>query len=110
MAAGVTDMAVKVPPLSTAPKAGPWTTSREPASLWRADIDGNNVTHMYMTPLLNCLVVVLVLFQASWHFIEQSLMPDNICISDIRNDICESLIGFSECIDDKVNSNKLILW
>ncbi|XP_062279394.1 protein LYRIC-like [Scomber scombrus] len=40
VAASVTDMAVKVPSLSTAPKAGPWTTSREqPASLWRADID-----------------------------------------------------------------------
>ncbi|XP_023274391.1 protein LYRIC-like isoform X1 [Seriola lalandi dorsalis] len=37
--AGVTDMAVKVPAHSVAPKSGPWTTSREPVSLWRADID-----------------------------------------------------------------------
>ncbi|XP_042281024.1 protein LYRIC-like [Thunnus maccoyii] len=39
VAAGVTDMAVKVPSLTAAPKTGPWTTSREPASLWRAEID-----------------------------------------------------------------------
>lgn len=39
VAAGVTDMAVKVPAPTVAPKTGPWTTSREPASLWRADID-----------------------------------------------------------------------
>ncbi|XP_032374111.1 protein LYRIC isoform X1 [Etheostoma spectabile] len=37
--AGVTDMAVKVPAPTVASKTGPWTTSREPASLWRADID-----------------------------------------------------------------------
>ncbi|KAM6936207.1 protein LYRIC-like isoform 2-T2 [Lycodopsis pacificus] len=35
VAAAVTDAAVKVP----APKTGPWTTSREPASLWGAEID-----------------------------------------------------------------------
>ncbi|GLD48677.1 protein LYRIC-like protein [Lates japonicus] len=34
--AGVTDMAVKVP---AAAKIGPWTTSREPVSLWRSEID-----------------------------------------------------------------------
>ncbi|XP_040901135.1 protein LYRIC-like [Toxotes jaculatrix] len=37
--AGVTDMAVKVSAHSVAPKTGPWTTSREPVSLWRAEID-----------------------------------------------------------------------
>ncbi|XP_068590670.1 protein LYRIC-like [Cebidichthys violaceus] len=37
VAAAVTDMAVKVP--APAPKTGPWTTSREPASLWGAEID-----------------------------------------------------------------------
>ncbi|XP_075952679.1 protein LYRIC-like isoform X2 [Anarhichas minor] len=35
VAAAVSDAAVKVP----APKTGPWTTSREPASLWGAEID-----------------------------------------------------------------------
>lgn len=56
VAAGVTDMAVKVPPRTAAPKSGPWTTNRPPASLWRAGIDGKNVT----TLLFNCLVFVLV--------------------------------------------------
>ncbi|XP_041798371.1 protein LYRIC-like isoform X2 [Chelmon rostratus] len=37
VAAGVTDVAVKVPAHSVVPKTGPWTTSREP--LWSADID-----------------------------------------------------------------------
>lgn len=41
--AAVTDMAVKVPTHSVVPKTGPWTTSREPASLWGGDIDGKNV-------------------------------------------------------------------
>ncbi|TMS10658.1 protein LYRIC isoform X1 [Larimichthys crocea] len=39
--AAVTDMAVKVPTHSVVPKTGPWTTSREPASLWGGDIDGS---------------------------------------------------------------------
>ncbi|XP_078109896.1 protein LYRIC [Sander vitreus] len=39
VAAGVTDMAVKVPAPTVASKTVPWTTSREPASLWRAEID-----------------------------------------------------------------------
>lgn len=43
MAAGVTDMAVKVPAHNVAPKTGPWTTSRETASVLRAEIDGKNV-------------------------------------------------------------------
>lgn len=34
-----TDMAVKVPAHSAAPKSGPWTTSRDQASLWRSGID-----------------------------------------------------------------------
>lgn len=38
-AAAVTDIAVKVPAPTAAPKTGPWTTSREPASLWRGEID-----------------------------------------------------------------------
>ncbi|XP_071325346.1 protein LYRIC-like isoform X2 [Trachinotus anak] len=37
--AGVTDMPVKVPARSVAPKSGPWTNSREPVSMWRAEID-----------------------------------------------------------------------
>ncbi|XP_074510684.1 protein LYRIC-like isoform X1 [Sebastes fasciatus] len=39
VAAGVTDMAVKVPAPTVAPKTGPWTTTREPASLWKAEMD-----------------------------------------------------------------------
>ncbi|XP_031178588.1 protein LYRIC-like isoform X1 [Sander lucioperca] len=39
VAAGVTDMAVKVLTPTVASKTVPWTTSREPASLWRAEID-----------------------------------------------------------------------
>lgn len=39
VAAGVTDMAVKVPAHNVAPKTGPWTTSRETASVLRAEID-----------------------------------------------------------------------
>uniref|UniRef100_A0A3P8SFN8 Metadherin a n=1 Tax=Amphiprion percula TaxID=161767 RepID=A0A3P8SFN8_AMPPE len=35
----VTDMAVKVPAHTVAPNTGPWTASREPASLWRSGID-----------------------------------------------------------------------
>lgn len=37
--AGGTDLTVKVPAHSVAPKTDPWTASREPASLWRAEID-----------------------------------------------------------------------
>nr|XP_020467333.1 protein LYRIC-like [Monopterus albus] len=37
--AGATRVAVKAPAHSVAPETGPWTTSREPASLWRTDID-----------------------------------------------------------------------
>ncbi|XP_076593640.1 protein LYRIC-like isoform X4 [Chaetodon auriga] len=39
VAAGVTDMAVKVPAHTVVPKTGPWTTSREPASLWSGELD-----------------------------------------------------------------------
>lgn len=39
VAASVADVAVKVPAHSVAPKTGPWTSGREPSSLWRADID-----------------------------------------------------------------------
>lgn len=39
VAAGVTDMAVKVPAPTVAPKTASWTTNREPASLWRAEMD-----------------------------------------------------------------------
>lgn len=39
-AAPVTDTAaVSVPARSVSPKTSPWTTSREPASVWRGDID-----------------------------------------------------------------------
>ncbi|XP_026149898.1 protein LYRIC-like isoform X2 [Mastacembelus armatus] len=37
--AGVSNMAVKVPAVSGPPKTGPWTASREAASLWRAEIE-----------------------------------------------------------------------
>ncbi|CAB1421916.1 unnamed protein product [Pleuronectes platessa] len=37
--AGVTDMAVNAPAHVVPQKSGPWTTNREPASLWRAEID-----------------------------------------------------------------------
>lgn len=50
-AAAVTDIAVKVPAPTAAPKTGPWTTSREPASLWRGEIDGKNVLPL---ELLSC--------------------------------------------------------
>lgn len=53
MAVSVADVAVKVPAHTVAPKTGPWTTSREPASLWRSEIDGKNVINL----LLNCAVV-----------------------------------------------------
>ncbi|XP_029307890.1 protein LYRIC-like isoform X2 [Cottoperca gobio] len=39
VAAAVTDIAVKVPAPTVSPKAGPWTTSRESVSLWRAELD-----------------------------------------------------------------------
>ncbi|XP_044065169.1 protein LYRIC-like isoform X2 [Siniperca chuatsi] len=39
VAAGVTDMAVKVPAHTVAPKTGPWATSRKTASVLRAEID-----------------------------------------------------------------------
>ncbi|XP_059195715.1 protein LYRIC-like isoform X2 [Centropristis striata] len=39
VAAAVTEMPVKVPALTVAPKTDPWTTSRETASLWRSEID-----------------------------------------------------------------------
>ncbi|XP_070822830.1 protein LYRIC-like isoform X1 [Chaetodon trifascialis] len=39
VAAGVTDVAVKVPAHTVVPKSGPWTTSREPASLWSGELD-----------------------------------------------------------------------
>lgn len=39
--AAVTDMAVKVPAPTVSPKARPWTTTTEPASVWRAELDGN---------------------------------------------------------------------
>lgn len=39
VSASVTDMAVKVPAHSVVPKTGPWTTSRETASLWSREID-----------------------------------------------------------------------
>ncbi|KAI9520784.1 hypothetical protein NQZ68_013189 [Dissostichus eleginoides] len=35
----VTDMAVKVPAPTVSPKARPWTTTTEPASVWRAELD-----------------------------------------------------------------------
>ena len=38
--AGVTDMAVNAPAHVVPQKSGPWTTNREPVSLWRAEIDG----------------------------------------------------------------------
>lgn len=41
--AAVTDVAVKVPAHSVAKKTGPWATSREPAKLWKQEIDGRNV-------------------------------------------------------------------
>lgn len=41
VAAGVTDMAVKVPAHTVAPKTVSSTTSREPASLRCSEIDGN---------------------------------------------------------------------
>lgn len=41
--AAVTNVAVKVPAHSVSKKTGPWTTSREPAKLWRQEIDGRNV-------------------------------------------------------------------
>ncbi|KAI4811945.1 hypothetical protein KUCAC02_014806 [Chaenocephalus aceratus] len=37
--AAVTDMAVKVPAPTVSPKARPWTTTTEPASVWRAELD-----------------------------------------------------------------------
>ncbi|KAK5862791.1 hypothetical protein PBY51_018151 [Eleginops maclovinus] len=37
--AAVTDTAVKVPTPTVSPKARPWTTTREPASLWKAELD-----------------------------------------------------------------------
>lgn len=51
--AAVSDVAVKVPAHSAAKKTGPWTTSREPKTLWRPEIDGRNVLSL----LLNCLAV-----------------------------------------------------
>lgn len=39
-APAVADMKVKVPAHNVAPKSGPWTTSREPVSLWGGEIDG----------------------------------------------------------------------
>lgn len=39
VATAATDMAVKVPAHTVSQKTGPWTTSREPASLWRSGID-----------------------------------------------------------------------
>ncbi|KAL3060727.1 hypothetical protein OYC64_015135 [Pagothenia borchgrevinki] len=35
----VTDMAVKVPAPTISPKARPWTTTTEPASVWRLELD-----------------------------------------------------------------------
>ncbi|KAM9851657.1 uncharacterized protein ACBR49_004813 isoform 2-T2 [Aulostomus maculatus] len=43
MVAGVTDMAVKITPPTVALKTGPWTPSREPASLWGTEIDSKKL-------------------------------------------------------------------
>lgn len=47
VAAGVVEVAVKVPAHTVPTKTDPWKTSREPASLWSGDIDGKKKKRLY---------------------------------------------------------------
>lgn len=67
--AGVTDMAVKVP---AAAKTGPWTTSREPVSLWRSEIDGKNVFSLYLIAEILNHTCASVIFQNLGAFHEEA--------------------------------------
>lgn len=42
----VTDVPVKVPAHNVAKKTSPWTTSREPATVWKPVIDGKSVSSL----------------------------------------------------------------
>lgn len=64
MTAGVSNVAVKVPAHSVAPKKGPWSTSREPPSLWSSDIDGKMLCSVYGTALLLSPACVGVILQS----------------------------------------------